>query len=209
MPGDIWDTLLELSQSILLEPGQPLFHAGDSGEGCYAVQSGALKATVMTTDGHERMLAVFSGGMIVGEMSLFDDEPRSASVSAIRKSKLNYIPRDVFFRVADASPQAYRYALMVLAQRLRVTNADAMSQGNSSVASKVARAFLSLTESLGDGTSQVIAQKVTQFDIGTMAGVARENVNRCINAWKRQGLIEKKGFYRVLDRAALTRIVND
>jgi CRP/FNR family transcriptional regulator, cyclic AMP receptor protein len=208
MPAEIWTLLLEQSQPVQLDPGEPLFHAEDPGEGCYVVQSGALKATIMNADGRERMLAVFSGGMIVGEMALFDDEPRSATVSAIRKSKLNYIPRETFFRIADANTEAYRYGLRVMAQRLRTTNSDVMAQGNATVASKVARAILALTESLGDGTSNMIAQRVTQFDIGTMAGVARENVNRCINMWKRQGLIEKKGYYRVLDRAALVRIMN-
>jgi CRP/FNR family transcriptional regulator, cyclic AMP receptor protein len=207
MPAEIWAELLERARDIALEPGEPLFHAGDAGDGCYAVQSGTLKATVMNEQGRERMLAVFSAGMIVGEMALFDDEPRSATVSAIRRSKLNYIPRDVFFNVADSSPEAYRYALRTLAQRLRATNADTLAQGNSSVASKVARAMLSLTESLGDGSSNIIAQKVTQFDIGTMAGVARENVNRCIGQWKRLGILEKKGYYRVIDRAALVRIM--
>ena len=209
MPAAIWDQLLEKSHVISLEPGEPLFHAADVGDGCYAVQSGALKAIVMNAEGRERMLAVFSAGMIVGEMALFDREARSASVLAIRKSKLNYIPRDVFFSVADANPEAYRFALRILVQRLRATNNDAMAQGNASVASKVARAILSLTESLGDGSNNIIAQRVTQFDIGTMAGVARENVNRCIALWRRQGIIEKKGFYRVIDRAALVRLVND
>ena len=208
MPADIWSRLLELSSPVNLEPGEPLFHADDPGDGCYVVQGGALKATIMNAEGRERMLAVFSNGMIVGEMALFDDEPRSANVLAIRKSKLSYIPREVFFRFADENPEAYRYSLRTLAQRLRSSNTDAMAQGSAPVASKVARAILALTESLGDGSNNMIAQRVTQFDIGTMAGVARENVNRCINSWKRQGIIEKKGYYRVLDRPALVRIMN-
>jgi CRP/FNR family transcriptional regulator, cyclic AMP receptor protein len=208
MPAELWNGLLALSQQVNLEPKQPLFHAGDAGDGCYAVQSGALKATVNDPNGHERMLAVFSSGMIVGEMSLFDEEPRSATVTAIRKSKLSYLPRDVFYRYADKNPEAYRFALRSLAQRLRTSNDDTLAQGNASVQAKVARAMLSLAESLGDPSSQMIAQRVTQFDIAAMAGVARENANRCINQWKRQGILEKKGFYKVLDRAALVRIIN-
>jgi CRP-like cAMP-binding protein len=202
LPPELWTALLGKAQTVLAERRQTLFSAGDEGEGCYVVQSGALKAVLISAEGHERMLAVFGPGSIVGEMALFDDQPRSATVIAIRESKLAYLSKDVFFRFADQHPEVYRHALRILASRLRGTTEDAMAQTVASVASRVAKAFLQLSDSLGesiDGERRRIAQRVTQSDIAAMAGVARENASRAINQWIRQRVLSRAGGYYIIE----------
>jgi CRP/FNR family cyclic AMP-dependent transcriptional regulator len=203
----IWEGLLALAKPVTVEARGMLFMTGDPGQGCYVVQSGALKATMVSLSGREHMFAIFGPGAIVGEMSLFDLERRSATVEAIRKSMLLYISADVFFSYADHNPQLYRLVLAVMARRLRGTNEDVMAQGSSNVTSRVARALLTLAESLGepvDGKGTRIAEKVSQLDISAMAGVARENASRAINQWIRNGVLSRnEGFYHIHDRAVL------
>jgi CRP-like cAMP-binding protein len=57
-----------------------LFLAGDSGDGCYRVEDGLLKVTMISQTGRERILALLGPGAIVGEMSMIDRLPRSANV---------------------------------------------------------------------------------------------------------------------------------
>lgn len=203
LPQDLWSGLLANAATQGLDRLQTLFSAGDEGRGCYVVQSGALKAVLVSAEGHERMLAVFGPGAIVGEMALFDDQPRSATVIAIRNSRLAYVSKDVFFRFADSHPEVYRHTLRILASRLRGTTEDALAQNVATVASRVAKAFLQLAESLGeplDGDRRRIAQKVTQSDIAAMAGVARENASRVVNRWIRNKVITRTGGYYVIER---------
>jgi CRP/FNR family transcriptional regulator, cyclic AMP receptor protein len=212
VPAALWEGLLARASPLTLERGQTLFVEGDDGDGCYAVVSGALKATVVAADGHERMLAVFSPGMIVGELALVDEQPRSATVAAIGRSRLAYISREAFFRYGDAHPELYRHALQVLARRLRGTSETVVLQDYGSIESRVARALLSLADSLGETTDtgrRVISQRVTQSDIAAMAGVARENASRVLNKWMRQRLLSRRdGMYCIENRDRLEEQIN-
>lgn len=207
LPQPLFDGLMASARRMSLAQNDVVFQAGDAGEGCYLVLDGALKATVMTADGHERMLAVFGKGMIVGEMALVDNEERSATVTALRPSTLAYVSRDQFFRYADRDTSVYRHALRILAQRLRGTNEDTLAQGNATVAGRVARAMLLLADSLGSpdkAGARVIAENVSQADIAAMAGAARENVSRVIAQWLRAGIIRRAdGRYVIVRRDAL------
>jgi CRP-like cAMP-binding protein len=209
LPQALFDGLMASARRMSIAQNDVVFQAGDAGEGCYLVLDGALKATVMTADGHERMLAVFGKGMIVGEMALVDNEERSATVTALRPSTLAYVSRDDFFRFADRDTGVYRHALRILAQRLRGTNEDTLVQGNASVAGRVARALLLLADNLGapeKGGGRVIAEDVSQADIAAMAGAARENVSRVIAQWLRSGILKRSnGRYVILRRDALKR----
>jgi CRP-like cAMP-binding protein len=212
VPGALWEGLIAEASPITLERGQTLFAEGDEGDGCYVVLSGALKATVVAADGHERMLAVFSAGMIVGELALADQQPRSATVSAIARSRLAYISREAFFRYGDAHPELYRHALQVLARRLRGTSETVVLQDHGTIECRVARALLSLSDSLGetaDDGRRIISQRVTQSDIAAMAGVARENASRVLNKWMRQKLLSRRdGMYCIENRARLAEYLN-
>jgi CRP-like cAMP-binding protein len=211
IPGALWEGLLAQASPVVLERGQTLFMEGDDGDGCYVVLSGALKATVVAADGHERMLAVFSTGMIVGELALVDEQPRSATVSAIARSRLAYISREAFFRYGDKHPELYRHALHVLARRLRGTSETVVLQDHATIEYRVARALISLSDSLGenaDNGRRIISQRVTQSDIAAMAGVARENTSRVLNKWMRQKLLSRReGMYCIENRGKLAEFL--
>ena len=162
-----------------------------------------MKASVVAKDGQERLLAVLGPGALIGELSLIDGQPRSATVSALKPSQLLHLPAGVFYRVADANPLVYREALTILARRLRETNQSMVAQGTVPVVGRVARAFASLAQGLGEerpGGKILIANKITQTDIAGMAGVARENASRAINDLLRDGVLGRDGSHYVVAR---------
>ena len=61
-----------------------LFLASDPGDGCYRIDEGLLKVSMMSRSGTERILAFMGSGSIVGELSMIDGPPRSAAVVAVR-----------------------------------------------------------------------------------------------------------------------------
>jgi len=207
LPWPARRAMLAAARPVVLRDREVLFHAGDAGDGCYLVRSGVVKASVVARDGQERLLAILGPGALIGELALIDDEPRSATVSALRPARLMHLPKAVFFRIADAHPVIYRQALRLLSQRLRGTNDSVVAQGTVTVAGRVARAFVSLAEGLGEHQPDgriVIGQRVTQTDIAAMAGVARENASRAVNELLRGGLLGRtKGFYVILKPTAL------
>ena len=149
------------------------------------------------------MLAVLGPGSLIGELALIDDEPRSATISALKPCRLLHLTKSSFFRLADANPQVYREALKLLARRLRGANDSVVAQGTVTVSGRVARAFASLAEGLGDRQPDgriLLANKITQNDIAGMAGVARENASRAINDLLRDGVLSRAGSFYMIER---------
>jgi CRP-like cAMP-binding protein len=209
LPAELSSRLFAKARVVSLAVDEVLFLAGDGGDGCYRVDDGLLKASVMSSAGSERILAIFGQGAVIGELSMIDGAPRSASVIALRPSKLCYVSRAAFENFGEAYPAVYRHVTAVLVRRLRDTNGALVATSFLSVKGRVARALLSLAHAFGHdvGSGRILVrQKVTQSDLAAMAGIARENVSRVLQDWMRRSLISRlAGYYCLEDKAALER----
>src|SRR5919204_4296641 len=115
LPGELASKLFSKARVVALKADQALFMAGDEGNGCYRVDEGLLKASVSAPNGSERILAIFGPSAVVGELSMIDGAPRSASVFALRDSRLSFVSRTAFETFGQQSPELWRHVLMLLA----------------------------------------------------------------------------------------------
>src|SRR6476620_3066852 len=209
LPAELSQSLFAKARPLSVKADQTVFMVGDEGDGCYRVEEGLLKASIAAPAGGERILAVLGPGSVVGELSLIDGGPRSASVTALRESKVSFVGRTAFEAFGEARPDLYRHLARLLAQRLRDTDEDLVATTFLSVKGRVARSLLSIAEAFGHDVGQgriVIRQKVSQSDLAAMAGVARENVSRVLNDWTSRSLVTRlAGYYCLEDRSALQR----
>lgn len=209
LPQELSAALFAAARSHHLKADQTLFMAGDPGDGCYRVETGLLKVTVMSASGRERILAILGPGALVGELAMIDAQPRSASVVAARDSDVSYISRLTFEAVAEAHPEVYRHVVNLLVRRLRDTNSVITAMTFLSLKGRVAYALLSLTDAFGQdvGSGRILVrQKITQADLAAMTGIARENVSRIVNDWIRLKLVSRlAGYYCLEDRDAIER----
>ena len=208
LPAKLADGLIGQASSVALTADQTLFRAGDPCDGCYHVIEGLLKVAVVLPSRRERILAILGPGGFIGELSLMDGAPRSASVIAIKPSKLYFISRAAFDAFGVAHPEIYRHIADLLARRLR-DNSATLATSSLSIKARAARALLSLGEAFGKdlGAGRIlIRQKVSQGDLAAMAGIARENLSRILQDWTRDKLISRLAGYYCLDgKAALER----
>jgi CRP/FNR family cyclic AMP-dependent transcriptional regulator len=213
LPTELSHGLFAKALPQKLAADQTLFWAGDEGDGCYRVDEGLLKASVAEPGGGERILAVLGPGSVVGELSMIDGAPRSASVIALRDSKLSFVSRAAFQAFGEARPELYLYLTTLLARRLRLTNDTVAATSFLSVKGRVARALLSLAEEFGRDVGQgriVIQQKVSQGDLAAMAGIARENVSRVLHDWTSRSLVSRlAGYYCLENKAVFKREAED
>jgi CRP-like cAMP-binding protein len=209
LPADFAAALFGQARTVALGRNQTLFRAGDPCDGCYRIVDGLLKVTAAATSQRERILAIHGPGAIVGELSLIDGAARSASVTAIRDSRLSFVTRAAFEAFAQANPQVYRHISALLARHLRDNNEALVATSFLSVKGRAARALLSLADAFGEdvGSGRIlIHQKLSQGDLAAMAGVARENLSRILQEWKRTALIKRlASYYCVENKAALER----
>ena len=73
---------------------------------------------MVSRSGSERILAFLGPGAIVGELSVIDGRPRSASVMAVRKAELSFLSRATFEAFARKHPGAPKTLVALLASRL-------------------------------------------------------------------------------------------
>jgi CRP/FNR family transcriptional regulator, cyclic AMP receptor protein len=209
LPTELSQSLFAKARPVSLKADQTLFMVGDEGDGCYRVEEGLLKASIAAPAGGERILAILGPGSVVGELSMIDRGPRSASVTALRDSKLSFVGRSAFEAFGQSRPELYRDVATLLAQRLRDTDNALVATNFLSLKGRLARALLSLAEAFGQDIGQgriLIRQKVSQSDLAAMAGIARENVSRVLNDWTGRSLVRRlAGYYCLENRAALQR----
>ena len=92
-------------QWVELDAGDTLMSQGEAGDSMYLSISGRLRAYVRDDEGTERMVREMARGQIIGEMALYTDEPRSATVVAIRDSVLVRLDKAAFTRLLSSSAQ--------------------------------------------------------------------------------------------------------
>src|SRR5246127_1371743 len=121
LPEHLSADLFPSATPVKLNADGVLFLSGDAGDGCYRVEDGLLKVTMMSRSGTERILAFLGTGAIVGELSLIDGLPRSATVVAVRDAAISYLSSADFEAFAEKHPEVYKSLVRLLAQRLRET----------------------------------------------------------------------------------------
>jgi CRP/FNR family cyclic AMP-dependent transcriptional regulator len=192
---------------VRLAADEYLFLAGDAGNGCYRVEDGLVKVTMMSRSGVERILAFLGPGAIVGELAIVDGRPRSASVVAVREAALKFLSRSTFEEFAGEHPEVYKNLVKVLATRLRLTDEAVAAGSFLSLKGRVARTLLELAEDFGRNVGSgrvVIHQKIGQSDLAAMTGIARENLSRVFNDWRRRKLVTRlSGYYCLENKARL------
>jgi CRP-like cAMP-binding protein len=207
---DLATGLSDLAREATLSTNEVLFVAGDPGDSMYAILEGSLKVAVISAEGSEQLLAILGPGHVVGEMALLDGEPRSATVQAIKTSRVARIDKADFDRFADANPAVYRHMLALVSQRLRQANDVLAARSFLPLPGRVAVALLQLGETFGKELPDdrlLVHYKVSQADLAGMVGAARENVSRILNTWKRDGLISRiSGYYCIEKPAELARL---
>ena len=113
------NSLREQLQWVEVAAGQTLMAQGEPGDAMYLSISGRLRAYVRDEDGVEHMVREMARGQIIGEMSLYTDEPRSATVVAIRDSVLVRLDKPQFQHLLQSSAQVSIALTRQLIQRLQ------------------------------------------------------------------------------------------
>jgi CRP/FNR family cyclic AMP-dependent transcriptional regulator len=209
LPKALLSELFESAVPHKLRDGDALFRAGDIGDGCYRIQSGLVKVMVASQQGEERIISLLGPNAIVGELSMIDGRPRSASVVAIADCSLSYVSRAKFQKHTEAHPELTTYLVKTLAGRLREADEALAAATFLSVKARLARALLNIAEYVGEDNAAGQIQlrlKISQSDLAAMAGVARENVSRTMSEWRKREIVtHSSSYYCINDPAALAQ----
>ena len=205
LPARLSNELFAGAEVVRLPADQVLYREGDSADGCYRVEDGLLKVTMVANSGTERILAFHGPGAIVGELAIIDGLPRSVSAVAVRGSALS--SRAAFEVFAEKHhPEFCQSLFRLLTKRVRDRDKIVAATSFLMIKGRIAQTLLELADHFGQDVGRgriVIRQKIRQRDIAAMAGTARENVTRIINDWQRCKLMSRPSGYYCLENKAL------
>ncbi len=169
-----------------------IFREGDASTTCYIVRSGHARAIREHPDGRTIALAHFGPGDIFGELAMFDDERRSATIETLDEVEALAIGSTDMRRLLRDQPDLAVEIVVSLARRLREANERISRQSFQTVQSRVAGVLKTMVEQAraeGAGGDKDVVVIATQADIAQLAGSSRESASRFLAVLERAGVI--------------------
>ena len=109
-----------MTDHITLEAGELLFTQGDEGDTMFVITTGKIQISRIV-DGQKTILADLGSGEFLGEMSLVNQEARSATGMALEQTTVMVYNKEKFTELLSTRPMIAQRIIERLADRLRQT----------------------------------------------------------------------------------------
>jgi CRP-like cAMP-binding protein len=183
---------------------------GDPGETFYLIVEGSVAVCRIASDGRETILSILKEGDFFGEMSILDSSLRSASIKTLTEVELGIIKREDFIALLDNNPQIGRHLVIELSERLRAANQLIAATTSQDIRSRLASLLLNLSENFGEQTDNGvrISLRLTNQEMANMIGTTRETVNRTLNRfWDDRMIDMRTSHVVVVDQERLRALI--
>jgi CRP/FNR family transcriptional regulator, cyclic AMP receptor protein len=189
----------------VVERGQVLFWQDEPGESMFVLLEGAVKLVVSSRDGGVVELARLVAPASFGELAVLDGGPRSATAEAVERSVLLVVARAELLRLLHSEEQVAEALLRLLGTMVRRTTRQVTDLALLSLPGRVAAKLLELADPVGEGPSRT--RRLTQVELATMVGAARQSVNQALKMLEARGYIRPAGHaVEILDPESLRRL---
>jgi CRP/FNR family transcriptional regulator len=194
--------LISASRRRIHTAGSTIYRQGEPGTTCHIIIEGRVRVFVVTQDGRELTFRIMGPGEMMGEMALFEDLPRSASIVAVSETHTLELDEEILLRALRRSPGLALGMLRALSAKLRTTTEDAENLASLSVAERLYQRLKRLAAWSGyrveDGVR--IVPPLTQQELATLVGTTRESVNRALVRLRAQSKLRwEDGWITLLD----------
>jgi CRP-like cAMP-binding protein len=181
----------KMCQLVKFRRAERIFMASQPGACLYVVMAGRVKIFGSSSQGRSKTFAYLEPGDIFGEMSLIDEEVRSASASALEDSVLIMLKSEDYRKLMLSRPTIALSVLKTLSTRLRKANKEIEALSFNNVLGRIAQILLDLGERYGKKTDEGlrIDMPLSHKELAEMAGTAREVISRVVSRFKRMGCV--------------------
>lgn len=187
-----------------LAAGDVLFQKGDCGDALFGVRRGQIRIETGASDGTKLTLNLMGPGDLFGESALFDGQNRTADATAGEPSELFVLKRDDFLDFLEREPKVAIRIIQLLCQRIRWQSERMDGSGLQPLPVRLARRLCALASDFG---SEV---HISQEQLGIFVGAARESVNRQLQTWRRDGILDlQRGRILLQNMSKLTAVARN
>jgi len=188
--------------------GELILQSGSAGQSMMAVVMGTVRISAHSPQGKEIILADLPPGEIVGEIAVLDGGQRTADATALTNCEVLVLERRDVLPFLEQQPKACIKLLELVCQRLRNADQWITDIAFAEVPMRLAKVLLAAVAAQGrraDGRPPRLA--FSQRELGSMVGATRESVNRCLQQWQREGIVQlKEGWIIILGEPGLREI---
>ena len=179
-----------------------VFHRDDPATHLYLIATGTVKISVEEEGGQEVVIALVRGGDVFGELALFDEGQRSATVTALTETTAFTLASKDFMDVLQHNPAAMRQLLALLARRIRHSTEHIEDLVFLDLPGRVAKCLIDQNELIGS-SGRV---DLTQEEIASFVGATRVAVNRVLVDLERRGGVKLgRGHIALIDQEMLKK----
>jgi CRP/FNR family cyclic AMP-dependent transcriptional regulator len=176
--------LSNLCHTQHLSSGEVLFQKGDPGNALYGVRRGQIRIETGASDGNRLTLNFMGPGDLFGEVAVLDGQERTADAAAGEVTELFVLRREDFLNFLEREPKVAIKIIQLLCQRIRWQSERMEESVLQPLPIRLARRLCALAEDFG---SEV---HISQEQLGVFVGAARESVNRQLQAWRKDGILD-------------------
>jgi CRP/FNR family cyclic AMP-dependent transcriptional regulator len=179
---------------------------GQKSNALYVILSGKARVIIISDKGKEVVLANLGVGDCIGEMSLLDDQPHSATVVADSQMDVLILGRDAFTSCVMHNASLAVAVMHGLVDRLRRANQKIASLAFVSVYGRVARALLDSAQ-VDESGQLIVSKKISHAALSREIGASREMVSKALKEFEKQSFIRKlaDGTLCINDRRTMNR----
>jgi CRP-like cAMP-binding protein len=173
---------------------QFIVREGEPGDTFFVIASGSIAVCRVGPDGRETILSILKEGDFFGEMSMFDSSLRSASIKTLTDVEVGAVRQTDFLALIDRSPQIGKLLVIELSERLRAANALIAATTSQDIRARLASLLLNLAEQFGESVDNGtrITLRLTNQEMANMIGTTRETVNRTLNRFWDDRLVDMR-----------------
>ncbi|BAM86536.1 Crp/FNR family transcriptional regulator [Bradyrhizobium oligotrophicum S58] len=202
--ADELQRLATLCHTQHLSAGEVLFQKGDAGNALFGVRRGQIRIETGATDGSRLTLNFMGPGDLFGEVAVLDGQERTADATAGEVTELFVLRREDFLSFLEREPKVAIRIIQLLCQRIRWQSERMEESVLQPLPVRLARRLCALADDFG---SEV---HISQEQLGIFVGAARESVNRQLQAWRKDKILDlQRGRILLHDLTKLSTIARN
>ena len=195
-----------------IDAGSTFFREGEPATALFVLDSGSVKLTQVTPEGHQVVLGLLGRGDAFGGVALFGGAAYPITAEAVTDASALEWPGDVMAALMERHPRLALNALKVVAARLHELQVQYRQLATEKVERRVARALLRLVQQAGRriDSGVLIDLPLSRDDVAQMTGTTLYTVSRIISRFEADALLQAGRQRMVIrDPVGLQRVADD
>lgn len=202
--SDDLQRMAALCHTLQLDIGEVLFQKGNDGDALYGVRRGQIRIETGASDGGRLTLNFQGPGDLFGEIAVLDGQSRTADAVASEPTELFVLRRGDLLVFLEREPRIAIRLIELLCQRIRWISERMEEAVLQPLPVRMARRLCALADDYG---SEV---HISQEQLGVYVGAARESINRQLQQWRKDGILDlQRGRILLKNMSRLTDLARN